>query len=177
MNWGEFKEIICKNNIGYDGDGYMYAAFTDKIMLCKWDNGKLGEDREEECAENFDKFLEIRVFDKTQEYRLFRPNIGRQTKIYSRYINDADNNTEYGDYFDEKQFIDIDSDSRKSIAKGDYAIVTSTGGGRYELPCSYNNANDYKIVIRNYIKYYEKSGQAYVSDWRMVGFEEVEVTV
>ncbi len=45
------------------------------------------------------------------------------------------------------------------------SLVRATGGGCYELPLK--GFQDAKIRLRNYLGYYEESGQAYVRDWRL----------
>lgn len=163
MNWSEFKNKEEIKKIGKDNNGYLYAAFTDKILLCNW----LGieEEKENQIEKDFEKLLEIRVFDKTSEFRMARTSLGRE--FNERFIDDTSKNDKYNDYFDENQFLDIDS--TKSSFQDNKMKITTTGGGKYELP--FECGNDQRIIIRNYIGYYEQSGQAYVKDWRIVGFE------
>ena len=110
-------------------DSYIIAALTDEFIVDRYPLEKYSLDGKE------DKILEIRVFNENEEYKLFRTDIGK-TDFYYRHICDE---VETRDYFDEVQYLDIDT----SIG-ADSGIVTSTGGGKYNLPI----ANAKKILIR-----------------------------
>lgn len=151
-------------------EGFLYAVFTDKIFLLKWPLGKNDMDKMDlECFGgdlNKSSLLECRIFNEGFEYRLARTDLGRDWK--ERLIEDGKDS--FDDYFDEDQYLDIDD--KKSERMERYCKITATGGGQYELP-----VEDFKnvmICIRNYVGYYEETGQAYCKDWRMVGFRKGE---
>lgn len=107
-----------------------------------------------------DKLLELRVFDENSEYRRYRSTIDKP--FYERKINDQTDDTQY---FDEEQYIDIDS------TRSEGNVRYSTGGGKFHLPKDKLNAT--KIVIRNYIEF-DGDGIASVCDWRIVKLKEAK---
>lgn len=139
--------------------GYLFAMFTDRIVFEEW---PLTEEMHALFRDGEEKLLEARIFTETAEHKLFRGDIGRvfgaPRVIDDRLVQKA--------YFDEEQYLDIDEKrSEQEFAARQY--VRATGGGAYHLPISdYRNV---KIRIRNYIDYYEETGQAYISDWRLLG--------
>ena len=144
-------------------NGYVAAQLTDEYVLGSWQN------KRSELCNNESKVLEIRVFDANCEYRLFRGNIGKAF-IY-REINDKNEGKEpYKDYWDEDQYLDIDTaaSSESFIENGE---VRTTGGGRYSLPLV--DMTDAMVTVRYYFGCYD-SGQAKISDWRLVGFKTTE---
>ncbi|HCT93106.1 MAG TPA: hypothetical protein DF613_17230, partial [Lachnospiraceae bacterium] len=101
--------------------------------------------------------------DKESEYRLFRTALGRT--FYERLIRD-----EGRDVMEERQYLDIDG--TKSVVENGMTHVVATGGGSYDLP--FVCGEDVRIIIKNYISYHKETGQAYVADFRLAGFEGEE---
>jgi len=142
--------------------GYMMALFTDKIELTSWPDGRM------KLAAAEDRLLEVRVFDRDREIKLFRSSIGSEFK---KRLKDDREDTEK-EYFDETQYLDIDMNRSKASFAVDKTVYT-TGGGKYTLPIE-GDIRDCKVRIRYYLSRYEDSGQARVSDWRVVGWCEDE---
>lgn len=164
MSWNEVK---TDTEIQKIKEGYIYAAFTDRVCLLKW---PLSPKDEETLEQSFEKMLECRIFNEQMEYRMIRSAIKKDWK--TRFIEDdtAEDDTEQ--YYTEKQYLDIDSTKTKVTEEG--LQLTTTGGGRFTLPINYDKKPvDIKVKIRNYLGYYEETGQAYVRDWRICGFEAV----
>lgn len=139
--WDELIETEEYKNI--QDPSYLYAYYTDKLSF-------------QTVSEiSFENLLELRIFNKEGEIRLFRTNIF-ENSFYVRYADET-NKTE-DDYFVQKQYLDIDS------TKNESGKVRTTGGGEYPLPIDLNGKKDAYITIYNYVKYYEKTGQAYVYD-------------
>lgn len=136
--------------------GYIFAMFTDSLMF-----EKCNEESIDRLNGEKDKLLDVRVFSEYIEYRAFRDNIGEDTFFY-RVSDDS------LEHYDERQYLDIDTKRSNVEGNGSYA-VWSTGGGRYNMPVKWNENS--MIVIRNYVEYYPETGQAYVSDWRLVRLE------
>ena len=135
-------------------NGWMIAMLTDDYLVERWP-GSSRPDPE--------KLLELRIFDANMECRLFRGDIGQE--FHYRKLSDQDDR----DTFDEVQYLDIDSRASEK-EPGEYVI--STGGGRYHLPLE--NTKDVRIKVRYYLDQYEQTGQARISDWRIVEFMEGE---
>lgn len=133
--------------------GYMTAALTDEYIVNTFPESiNILEGKE-------DKILEVRVFNKNKEIRLFRPDISGEFRM--RVIDDSDGKTEF---FEEYQYLDIDS----TVDAGGSARV-QTGGGRFDLPV---RSKEPKILIRYYLGKYEKTGHARITDWRLVDLVE-----
>lgn len=143
-------------------EGFVLAMFTDEIWLYEWSDSKIEEAK---VRSNF--LLEIRVFDKEKELKLFRSNIGEVFK--GRERNDIEE-----DYFDERQYLDIDWKRSRKLYKEKHR-VRAIGGGVYYLPVELDMKDEsdknVKIKIHNYVDYLE-NGQAYVCDWRLVELKE-----
>lgn len=142
-NHENFQDV-CQN-------GYLYAYYTDKLLFQKT----------EEVS--FENLLELRLFNTAGELRLLRTNIYEE--FTDRFIDET-GKKEGIDYFVQNQYLDIDSS--KAHIDG---MVYTTGGGQYPLPIELRKKYAY-ITIHNYVKYYEKTGQAYVYDWRLVSIQE-----
>lgn len=188
MRWNDVCE---KSVVKILEQGFLYAAFTDLILCLRWplndedvfklaqellmseteEYSKKTEQKIEDVSLSETRLLECRIFNENYEYRLARTDLG--SGFQERFIDDG--REEYKDYFDEMQYLDIDDNNSKK--KGNYCSVTATGGGCYELPIE--NFRNAKIRIRNYVGYYKETGQAYITDWRLVGFgkEEEDGTV
>lgn len=160
--WADVKKEI---NVA---DGYAVVIFTDSFEVEKY---PILSDKTEKLLEEHlhDRLLDLRVFDESYEYRLFRGDAG--SEFNSRIINDknprANEGLDAGDYFDDEQYLDIDTKASKEIFEKEKKVY-ATGGGKYSLPLP--DMNDTKIRIRNYIAYEEDTGTAYIRDWRPAGF-------
>lgn len=139
--------------------GYIVAMSTDEFDI------QCIESETFNRSKLFQKGLEIRMFHEKAEIKWFRTSIDKEWKC--RVISD-EQLKEFFEYWDEYQYLDIDTAKTKKMAE--FGVVYATGGGRYSLPIvNYENA---KIKVRNYLKYEEDTNQLHVSDWRLVGFEE-----
>lgn len=156
-----FREAESADN------GNVIALFTDEVYVDDW-NAKKRETVKTKIQERKDSLLELRIFDENREVKLFRSEINTGSKISIRVIDD--NNSGYEDYYDENQFLDIDT---TSISDSDGMWnIQATGGGNYYLPQSVGEIGDLTLKVRHYISKYPHSGKAYVMDWRCVGFEK-----
>lgn len=158
----QFWEYACEMK-----EGFCFAMLTDEIF---WESWPLSPERQKAFRKKEWKLLDIRIFNSEKEMRMFRGDIGR--KLQGRSIDDNGKALTPEDYFDEEQYLDIDSKrSGDLFLKGQK--VMATGGGCYHLPLAvFENA---KVSIRNYLGYYEETGQAYVRDWRLMNlFQEKE---
>lgn len=139
--------------------GFIFAMMTDEIL---WENWPLEPKERKLFHEKEGKLLDVRVFNSKGEVRISRGDIGRGFQGRSR--DDEKDKPDAQDYFDEVQYLDIDDTKSESLFARE-GKVQATGGGQYHLPLSgFKNA---KIRIRNYLGYYEETGQAYVKDWRL----------
>lgn len=143
-----------------DIEGYVVASLTDEYIVDTWPMTRNTLEGKE------DHILEVRVFNSKQEVKLFRTGIGAKHTFRVRHmIDDAEHPEEM---IEEVQLLDIDTKKSKELFAQTGEVYT-TGGGRYYLPLkSMTNA---KIRIRHYLSRYEATGQARISDWRLVGFE------
>ncbi len=138
--------------------GYMVAAMTDAYLVDVWPMEQYKIDEA--------KLLEMRVFNTEQERKLFRSDISKE--FVCREIRDtAENDRDYSDYYDEYQYLDIDTKRSEKSFREDRMVYT-TGGGRYHLPLS--SMEDVMVQIRMYFERYPETGQARVFDWRVVDF-------
>lgn len=173
MEKNNINGIFEKEDVKKISDGYLYLVFTDEIRFLKWPLHE--EDREgfQKKAGDDVRLLECRIFNEHMEYRVARTDLGRPWK--ERFADD--DSEEYQDCFEESYYLDIDdkkSEEKQKNCKNNGSItVAATGGGNYELPLT--EFKDRKIRIKNYVGYYEETGQAYVKDWRMAGFEKGEI--
>lgn len=146
-------------------DGFLFAMLTDEIV---WERWPLASDQQQDLQRKERKFLDIRLFNEKQEIHMAWSDAER--KFLGRLIEDAEEAFDCPDYFDEEQYLDIDSLRSQELFDREQRVY-ATGGGCYKLPVS--DFHDVKIRIRNYLGYYEESGQAYVKDWRLTGlFQE-----
>lgn len=141
-------------------DGWIIAALSDRYLVDRANS----EVTVETIRANAWKALDIRVFDKNAEHRLFKTGIGEK-EFYQRSIEDQGMNADQRDYYDEEQFLDIDE-----TKECEESYVRTTGGGKYKLPL--NNTQNAKIRIRYYVGEYESTGQARIMDWRAVELME-----
>ncbi len=147
--------------------GFVFAMFTDGIVFERWPFWEEGKSTAREALERFrtkeEKLLDIRLFNREKELRMFRGNIGGT--FLGRVLEDEPGLFDEAVYFDEEQYLDIDTKRSETLFAGE-GKVRATGGGIYRLPLKrFENA---KVKVRNYLGYYENTGQAYVKDWRLV---------
>lgn len=103
----------------------------------------LAPDGKEAFRKKEGKLLDIRLFNEQMELRMFRGDMGGTLR--GRVREDKERDLDLSEYFDEDQYLALP-------------------------PAGFANA---KIKIRNYLAYYEETGQAYVRDWRLAGlFQE-----
>lgn len=147
-------EIVLKD---YRGFGYI-AMFTDSFVG-GWlnDEGKLANGKQY----NYDKLLDMRVFNDNTELHIYRGSIG--DKLKCRLACDDNLAPEY--YFDEQQLLDIDANATANSKSG---MIVSTRGGEYRLPISSDNED--AVVLRNYISYDDETGRAQITDFRILRF-------
>lgn len=143
-------------------DGYMIVQCTNRLIV-----GRLSD--EIDWKEVAEYGLDIRIFDKNREFRFFRGTIADE--YVRREKDDGKEHLLPEDYYDEEQFLDID-EKRGYKASRNGVEVHAIGGGVYRIPLEGNKIRDAKIKIRNYVKYEEDTGRAYVTDWRCVEFLE-----
>lgn len=138
--------------------GFFVAALTDEYAVDTWPlthrSPSYFLDREE-------KVLEIRIFDREREYKLFRGDAGRTFRLRER-----DDSTEY---MEEKQYLDINLKRSEKLFEDSHEVCTESGDGYYlPLPAKAGA----KAVIHYYFERNPETGQAGICDWRMVAFEE-----
>lgn len=151
--WGSFKQQI------EIAEGYAVIMHTEHFIVDRFPLSSENERLMEDSAEQ--KLLDIRVFNESIEYRLFRPDVGKEF----RFVCLSDENREF---FDDSHYLDIDEKCSAETFMKD-GTVGATGGGFYKLPLEdYHNV---KVVIRNYVDYDADSGQAYIESWRLTGFK------
>lgn len=69
MGWNEVKTDTEVQKIK---EGYVYAAFTDRVCLLKW---PLSQKDEETIEQSFEQMLECRIFNEQMEYCMIRSAI------------------------------------------------------------------------------------------------------
>lgn len=111
------------------------------------------------------RVLDMRIFDRDQEWHLFRDRPG--VPFHVRHADDRPGLAEE-DFFDEDQYLDIDTDKSAEHFQKDRR-VRATGGGWYRLP--YGEMEDARIKVRSYVSY-DDFGQAFIRDFRLVMEEE-----
>lgn len=155
-------------------NGFFIAQCTDKLIIEKIDDNYVWD-----TDTLYNRAFDIRIFNTQSEVHLFRSSInnefGQRTILsdddamefkpdnYEQIIND-----EVVVYYDEVQFLDIDT--KKTDDLNHSGFVYATGGGKYHLPLE--NYNDAQVIIRNYLGFEPDTGRAYVKDWRIVDFKE-----
>lgn len=141
------------------GSTFFVAQYTDKFDVGIWNK---------DIIKNVNKLLELRVFDKNKEWKLFRSDIG---KDFSYRCQKEDNNKEEGvDYFDEVQLLDIDITKSSKGKK----MMCTTAGGKYNLPKDISDLDRAAIIVRHYFGVDNESGQAFIRDYRLVDFESAK---
>ncbi len=134
---------------------YIMPFYTDK-KLGIWPLDKFDVD-----AIDINHLLEVRVFNKESETRIWRNSISEDFKV--RTLDESDPR----DTIEETQFLDIDTTKTRQDADQYGTIeVVSTGGGKYRLPAELYD-DDAKLKIKNYIQYTDE-GIAKIVDYRVV---------
>ena len=151
----EVKSLVDFLNINKDFRGYALIQCTDRYTVLELPVSDI------DISEN--KLLEIRIFNKDEEKRLFRLDLQDEFCYYE--TNDTCLKPEI-DYFDQQQILDIDTTKE---LEGNY--VRSTGGGTYTIPKSIfgDKLGRAAILIRHYFGV-TPTGQAYIKDFRCVEF-------
>jgi hypothetical protein len=151
-----------KNIFSNCGDNTFFVAqYTDKFDIGIWN---------EDIIENTNKLLELRIFNKNKEWKLFRSDIGKDFSYRCQREDNNDKKEEGLDYFDEIQLLDIDTkrspkDSRK---------MCTMAGGEYNLPKYIDDLDRAAIIVRHYFGVDNESGQAFIRDYRLVDFESAK---
>ena len=164
--WEEFKREVVQI------EGYVVAALTDKYIVDYWPDMRASSLDGKE-----DKLLEIRVFSEKEEWKLFRTDISKEFRM--RYLSDeaaVDANGNKLDKMEASYYLDVDTDRSKGIFEKDGKVFTMAGG-KYYLPVdnsSKNKMEDVKLKLVYYLDRYEATGQARVSDFRLVGIGKEE---
>lgn len=179
-------------------EGFVFAIMTDKILCDAWplkgteeseyakregmssDTYNLPLKGTEESEDSERRVLEIRIFNKECEHKLFRSKMGQSFNY--RFIHDSGKEAlkanEIFDFYDELQYLDIDTTEKPEQKYENLITVQATGGGVHNLPlqvdiCSGDHPFEkleYAVLkVRHYISKYEETGKAYVCDWRCVG--------
>ena len=149
-----------KNVFSNCGDNTFFVAqYTDKFDIGIWNKNVI---------ENTNKLLELRVFDKDKEWKLFRSDIGKDFSY--RFQGEEDNKGEGVDYFDEVQLLDIDITKSSKGKK----MMCTTAGGKYNLPTDISDLDRAAIRVRHYFGVDNESGQAFIRDYRLVDFESAK---
>lgn len=142
--------------------GYIFIMTTEELEIRRASDG-CEAFTEEDINKLYKYGLEIRIFDKDGEMKLFRARIGRDFRLRD-ILNDEEVRNNELICWREEQFLDID-DTKSKPKEGKAAAI---GGGTYSLPIdNYKNA---KIGIINYLDEEEETGALYVCDWRLADF-------
>ena len=146
-----------------DIKGNCIILTTDEYVIDYWD-----PDTQSKYAGDIEsKLIEVRIFNETCEYKLFRTHIGEQYAFRKVVEQDEAEGGKYSDYYDQKQFLDIDSNRSKKESSKIQSVYPTGSNRAYTLPITDFN-EDAAVTIRYYIDRYEESGQARVFDWRVV---------
>ncbi len=140
---------------------FFIAQYSDRVEVEKWREGIRLEEK---------NLLELRIFDRDKEWKLFRSSLGQDFSWRCRDDNQPDGTRlqEGEDFFDEIQLLDIDIPRSKAAPSH---MQFTTAGGSYCLPADPPDLDRAGIRIRHYFGVEEASGQAFVKDYRLVGFE------
>lgn len=164
--WEEFI-----NKIAGIRDGYIVLSLTDEYMVESWTE-RTKNNMLLQLNEKMKYILEVRVFNELQEIKCFRTDISKEFRI--REIIEAE--WSEWDSFDEEQLLDIDRKASIELFAEKH-MVQSIGGGQYGYPLVELPMEEQHVIvrIRYYLDKYEATGQARVKDWRLVGFEVVDI--
>ncbi len=150
------KEFL---NSAADMNGYVVAALTDRYVVDFWPM------QNDTLEGSEDKALEIHIFNRDEERRLFRSDISKD--FCEVVISEGENDG--GKYFDEYQYLDIDDTKVGGSVNGGFE-VRSTGGGKYFVPLP--RIKNACVHIRYYLGKYSQTGQSRIEKWRLVDFVE-----
>lgn len=168
------QEMSRKAFENADRDQIYYAAtLTDMFRLGIWEDD---ESRKLITQPLSIKLLELRVFNKDVELKAWRSDIGSQFQVRiiddrpepNTIMNNDSDAKRNKDFFEEVQLLDIDRNR-----SGSSNNIKATGGGCYSLPEHIFKMKNPGLLVRHYIDRYEQTGNAFVRDWRCVGFEDV----
>lgn len=160
---------------------YYAATLTDVFMV-----GLMGDvdSRKLIDTQQVKKLLELRIFSKDAEIKAWRSDPGglfqvrvMDDKTASAYLLSKDRGEiiPMSDYFDETQMIDIDRQRSEGVDHvGTIGHVKATGGGAFKLPAQIFSMRNPGLIVRHYFGMYEQSGNAYIRDWRCVGFRNID---
>ena len=126
-----------------------------------------GRDIDDISAELEKNLIELRVFNESCEYKLFRSGVGREFLCRIIQSKDEAEGRQYGDFYDQKQFLDIDGRRSKETFAATHTVFPTGGRKKYRLPINAFN-EDACIIVRYYLERYKQTGQARVFDWRIV---------
>lgn len=171
FNWDDLPKIIEDAGLS---DGFVTGLFSDHLYTGPWKVVKDSLMKENarfqlECIRVFDRDHEIKIYKKAQtfyyrdsaDYRIVKdPDELSKTESKGEKVS--------ADHIIVKQILDIDEKRSEDIRH-----VQATGGGAYSLEGSgitKEGLDGAKIILEEYIQYYV-SGQAYICDWRILGFE------
>ncbi len=145
---------------------YAVGAMTDQYYIARL------EDLKKDIASNdfnTNKFLELRVFNREREEKIFRMTVDSSGVFHYRVKKDNPDEAENSEeMFDERQFLDINT--KEACEENGYKKVKGTRGGSYRLPLE--KIDDAMIEIRYYLAMDKETGQARVVDWRLLSFVE-----
>ncbi len=150
--------MACTDSV----EGFVTAQLTDQYILDYWPM------KNESLVGKEGKILEVRVFNKDKEYKLFRADLLDDFKI--RLIDESEIKPKKDDYFDQKQFLDIDTARSHELFQKKHRVKTTTGGDYY-LPLDSFDKMPY-VVVRQYFGINERNGQAFINDYRLVDLKE-----
>lgn len=154
QKWNEFWELAEEQD-----DGFVLASLTDEYIVDDWNK------QVEFLGAKRNKLLEIRIFNKVQELKLFRTDIGHA--FHMRIKNDKDLSED--EYIEENQYLDIDTKRSEELFKKEHK-VRAIGGGVYHLPSKINEIDNVQLKVRYYFQKDEETGVASIGDWRVVEF-------
>lgn len=163
-------------------EGFTVGMFSDHLITGKWISVEDAVMKEHplvqlECLRIFNDKHELKLFKK--DGRIFCRDSGdykvteNPDAVPADAVSSDKVQKEIVNSLIEKQFLDIDIRKTKNLSE-----VYAIGGGRYCLEGSGldpGKMHRAKVVLEDYVRYYE-SGQAYVCDYRIVGFENGETT-
>jgi hypothetical protein len=177
----ETDVVIGENNVPERIGGILnsgtydyFALYTGAIQAGSY-NPQSGFSPSLDGASNkLPLLLELRIYNETQELKVIRSQIGREFKY--RLASESD--LSKADYFEETQYLDIDSETTKEYrAKGTKPPLDSkqffmTGGGKISFPTG-DRLKQIKII--NYLSYDEETGNLQIPDFRIKSLRRTEV--
>ena len=132
---------------------YRLAVYTDKADFV-------------DAVSDIDKLLELRAFGPAGEFRAYRDVVSVPFKTRKIRSDDI-----YDGWFDEVHYLDIDD--KESDRFDNPRIKKTTGGGCFTLP---EEVKEKALIRVRYYYCFDENGIAQKCDWRLVSFEDREVT-